>query len=83
MTLPRDHARPVLYEVAFGRPSVDYRALVEESAHPAGVEFRRSLLQTAIDAVAFLEAIDEGPGVGTARRATRHASVARTRERCK
>lgn len=51
--------RPVLLEVAIGRPSVDYRTLVEEAEHSNSAELRRSLLQTAIDAVAFMEAIDE------------------------
>lgn len=51
--------RPVLLEIAIGRPSVDYRTLVEDAEHPNSVELRRSLLQTAIDAVALMEAIDD------------------------
>lgn len=53
--------RPVLLEVAIGQPSVDYGTLLDETVHPNSVEVRRSLLQTAVDAVAFIEAIDEVP----------------------
>lgn len=53
--------RPVLLEVAIGQPSVDYWTLLAETVHPNSVEVRRILLQTAVDAVAFIEAIDEVP----------------------
>lgn len=50
---------PVLLEVAGGRPSVDYRTLVDGAESPRWADLRRSLLETAVDAVAYLEAIDE------------------------
>lgn len=51
--------RPVLLEIATGQPSVDHRTLVEEAESPDWGDLRRSLLETAVDAVAYLEAIDE------------------------
>jgi hypothetical protein len=51
--------RPALLEVATGEPSMDYRTLVDEAESPDWVDLRRSLLETAVDAVAYMEAIDE------------------------
>lgn len=55
----KDDVRPVLLEIAARRPGVDYRTLVEEAASPDWVDLRRSLLGIAVDAVAYMEAIDE------------------------